>query len=973
VRPSPLLDGERTRITSLNDEFLNRGETETASSADSREAGTTTACPSGQAVRVSPWRILSGVRVRWIVIAVLTLAAVGVAVRLRSEPVRALRRQAPDLPATMAEHLVQDDDDAFGRFAIGMGFTDFREGYFVLGRSIDYGSPDGYVRTSAALAPYRRRLAVAMTEHYSCPDYLRDLEFTAKLPPKKAIALRIQILEAQRIGRDSSLDTRERIRRYEAALEQFRSFGYTRGIVLTENDLATEVIRLGRSDEHLAHLRRAVVTATDLGETYLKCQYLGSLGVTYQGLGVIDSMHACFDTALTIARRCRFPDQFPRILFFQAGYQIDQGRLAAATEMILEGQRQCREMGGGGLELRFVVDAMDHFADLGCWEIVERLLLRCPVLIRDLEGTSARRPYETYRFAAERNQIGVHLARGRTEEAYALFIQLEGATRRPASTNYGELLDDVTEGLVESGRTVDALPWIEKGLAYCDSFHLPEYGTPLALRLAQAHYSTGSPDSARAALQDFDRRIAPEQNGDLRIARDVLDARLLEREGDRTLARARLDRAMAALRHRARTLDAGPQGYLALSAHQDLREALHGMFASAADGYQFELAWRSLFTELGRGNEAVTTRPARQTRLPIGALHCVYRFGPGAIVRWTATASGISRDTLDMTTADCGREIDTILDALGKGELDPASHVRLHRLAQALLPAQAMRGDSGAAVGTFLITPDGPLTRLPFELLNLSATGFEPLAQRWDVAYGDRPARSRVSPSGSPAILADPLPTAAMRRNVAPAALAEARAEAESVRRAWPGARLFEGAAATKPAVLASWRDASRIHVAAHLMRNPEIPFIAYFPMAQSTPDAPADDGYLEMADIRATDLRGCELVVLSACASGAPYVASGNRLGPSMGDAFLDAGAGAVVQTFWPVADADARRFVERFIATWKPGSDPVAALADARRAALRAGEPPRVWAAWSIHLAGAPWSRPAAPTLTSSLAPVP
>ena len=127
------------------------------------------------------------------------------------------------------------------------------------------------------------------------------------------------------------------------------------------------------------------------------------------------------------------------------------------------------------------------------------------------------------------------------------------------------------------------------------------------------------------------------------------------------------------------------------------------------------------------------------------------------------------------------------------------------------------------------------------------------------------------------------------------------------------------------------------------------------------------------MADVRSADLSGCELVILSACASGAPYLASDRRLGPSMGEAFLDAGAWAVIQTSWPVADRDARRFVERFVSIWKPGSDPVAALADTRRQFIQDGESPRVWAAWSIHLAGAPWPRPATSTPISSLARVP
>ena len=899
-----------------------------------------------------------GVRARWVFLT-LGLFAAGAALWLRFEPVRALRRLAPTLSPAMAEHLVRGGDDTgFSRFALEVGVTELRESFFAIGRSIDYSSPEAYVRTAHAVEPYRRRLAVAMAELYFCPDYLRDLEFRANLPPERAIALRELIAQESQIGSNRALSPTERIRRYEALLEQFRAFGYMRGVVLVEERLAAELPRLGRSEETLLHLRRAVAAARALGETFLMCGLLGTLGVAYHSHGHIDSMHACFDEALAIARRSRFPDQFSRILEFQAGYQIERGRLAVATDMIIEAQRQCREMGGGGLEIRFVAGAMDHFAELGCWEIVERLLEHCPVLIRDLEGSSSRGMYEVYRLSAERTRIGLHLARGSIAEAIKLMKETEQRYRAPSNPPYAALLEKVSGRLIEAGRPLDALPWIETGLAYCDSFHLPEYGTPLALRLAQARFANNALASARAALQDFDRRTAADRSGDHLVARDVLDARLLVHEGNPVGARDRLDRAVAVLRKKARTLDAGPQGYLALSAHNDLRDAKHQMLARAADGYRFELEWRSLFTELGRGHEIGAIGLVAPSRPPDGAYHCVYRFGSHAIMRWTSTSQGVTHDTLDIPAADCRREIAGILEGISRRGLAPAFHARLHRLGRALLPATVLSGGSGMANRTLLITPDGPLRQLPFELLNLSATGFEPLMQRWDVAYGDRPGRRVPRRSGPAVILADPLPAPELRRTIAPGTLREARVEAESVRRAWPGSRFFEGPGAIKPAVLASWREASRIHVAAHLMRDPEIPFLAYFPMAKSAPDAPADDSYLEMADIRATDLSGCELVVLSACASGAPYVASGNRIGPSMGDAFLDAGAHAVIQTLWPVEDAEARRFVERFVKTWKPGNDPVAALAAARRAAQGDGEPPWVWGAWSIHLAGAPWS---------------
>jgi len=197
------------------------------------------------------------------------------------------------------------------------------------------------------------------------------------------------------------------------------------------------------------------------------------------------------------------------------------------------------------------------------------------------------------------------------------------------------------------------------------------------------------------------------------------------------LARGRLDRALTALRHRARALDAGPQGYLSLSAHDDLRDAMHGMLASAADGYRFELEWRSLFTELGRGSEAASIRPVRPTHPPAGTLHCVYRFGPRAIVRWTSTPSGVSRDTLDLPSTDCRSEIAAILDEISKQDLSPASHARLHRLAvaggevvegdrqiaglgqaQAGVGADVAGGDLGVTAGTGGIR-DGSDVRVP--------------------------------------------------------------------------------------------------------------------------------------------------------------------------------------------------------------------------------------------------------------------
>jgi CHAT domain-containing protein len=129
------------------------------------------------------------------------------------------------------------------------------------------------------------------------------------------------------------------------------------------------------------------------------------------------------------------------------------------------------------------------------------------------------------------------------------------------------------------------------------------------------------------------------------------------------------------------------------------------------------------------------------------------------------------------------------------------------------------------------------------------------------------------------------------------------------------------------------------------------VPYIAFVPMATAASGRDAD-AYLELADILGADLSGCELVVLSSCASGAPYV-EGHVASPSLGDAFVDAGARAVVGTFWSVRDDAAARVMREFARAYRGrGADAVTALCAARRRLLEEGVSPHEWAAYAITL---------------------
>jgi CHAT domain-containing protein len=271
--------------------------------------------------------------------------------------------------------------------------------------------------------------------------------------------------------------------------------------------------------------------------------------------------------------------------------------------------------------------------------------------------------------------------------------------------------------------------------------------------------------------------------------------------------------------------------------------------------------------------------------------------------------------------------------------------VRLHRLAAS--PAKA--GDLArrfaanpddpqiaTALGDLLLPPgtlppagstlhvaaDGGLGRIPFAALRLSELGGRCLLEDHSVAYipgvsalaeiGARPGRSL----GAPVVLADP-------RGDLPAARAEAGEVAARL-----GCPVRTGGAATARA-LAAAADARVLHLATHTGLGPGGPWLALA------------DRRLTASAVLAGRLRP-RLAVLATCASAAP--ASQGTWG-SLGSAFLAAGSEAVLASLWSVEDRTAREVVLRFYAEGGT-DDPVAALARAQRAFLRAGRPPSFWA---------------------------
>jgi CHAT domain-containing protein/lipopolysaccharide biosynthesis regulator YciM len=117
------------------------------------------------------------------------------------------------------------------------------------------------------------------------------------------------------------------------------------------------------------------------------------------------------------------------------------------------------------------------------------------------------------------------------------------------------------------------------------------------------------------------------------------------------------------------------------------------------------------------------------------------------------------------------------------------------------------------------------------------------------------------------------------------------------------------------------------------LGRNPQL----LCGLALSGANTDTDAGLLSAAEVARLDLRGCELVVLSACDTGlGKFAGSEGMLG--LQRAFLSAGAGATLCTLWSISDAATSVLMEQFYSNlWQKKTSRLEALRQAQITVLR------------------------------------
>lgn len=876
-----------------------------------------------------------------------------------------LLRLAPGLDPDIASHLARDDPKHFHRYAGELARGTLGLAYWSLRTAPPITSIEEFLRVETALAPYTQQIIDALSADSRIQTERRAHEAYRRRSAPERMAVVGLLLEIGVAGTATApteahaaelLQLIERCKPYSDIINVGDLYGLYAGMLT----------RLRRSDEIFHWLNLGVEATLEFQDYTMACQILGTLGVHYSAIGDTPAMRCAWDSALAYARRIDSWHE-ARILTFYARYYRARGQLAIARDLVREAQDRCRELGAAEYELRFTLDGLHFFSSLGCWEVVGRGLPRA-----EMTYAEARPRLSSGDAENEETRLNVIRARyagaiGRCSEARDLALgiadRVEGWSLGPARAAVSRLA--AVKALTDCGDIADARRLLEVGLEECIRAPVAEFVDDYGIALAAAVLASGEPDLAAELLARY-----PTADGmQLAVRHEVLALQVSMLQGDRALIFDRLRAALLQLAALETKTGSSAEGYFLLAANDDLRRAGHELFDhSPKAGYGFEMWWRTpskrrtpppvseaaFVAELVADAERVVTTLAARD-----AIHCVFDVRDDEIVRFTASGEGIVMDRIDYEKEDLRSRVSRVRSALSEppsngGRTDPARSGDLRRLAETLLPA-SIRGSDPARL--LLVTANDCLAGLPFETLDVGTKGYSPLAATTDFAWVRYWNTAEVTPGDSALVVYEPLYPARLRRrhSVLNESLPSSALEAAHVVQLLPRSTALRGAEATKRNFVDRWQRARVVYITGHFVQDPELPYMMFIPMSED-PERHADAAYLEIADVRSADLSRCRLVVLSGCASGAPYV-NGPFAAPSLADVFADAGAGAVVSTSWAVRDDAAAHFMREFVRNYEAGeNDPIGALGRARRAIAAEKIDPHFWAGFAVTISRLP-----------------
>src|SRR6185436_7227492 len=128
--------------------------------------------------------------------------------------------------------------------------------------------------------------------------------------------------------------------------------------------------------------------------------------------------------------------------------------------------------------------------------------------------------------------------------------------------------------------------------------------------------------------------------------------------------------------------------------------------------------------------------------------------------------------------------------------------------------------------------------------------GYRPLLSQCDMAYVLFDRLTLESSRGPAIIVSEPTypPDLARRYSILTEALPFGTKEAVSFGRSFPNTVSFSGLSATKGNLFNAWSQAQALYFACHVIRDPEVPYIMFLPLASDSAESD-EANYLDITD----------------------------------------------------------------------------------------------------------------------------
>lgn len=791
----------------------------------------------------------------------------------------------PDCDPQMLHHLESSPPEELHRFLRDSGY---RFATWHVGNLIRFpleGPPPPHLEERLALAA---RIGEALRHSHGVEAIHDQHQVLRKLGPEGA-------LEAMRLSRSRSLKAQNtelpmaaRHQAIEEAIAFAEDAGLRRQILSFRMMMANLLAEQGVFDEQFELRESCLELARELGDPYLAAQLLGELGYMEIQRGNESRGVALYYDSLHLAQRHYLYEKEARIWNFLAAGALAEGDLGQGLLYQHQALEAARQGTRADAELLVLDRRLKLLEELGAEDALRRLSQRGRLLRGERDWGIGLGGNADYQFAVlDAPECLRLLRRGHRDEAQRLLESTCKVLRESGKQDHAAGLRlQFAELALAAGESGLAGSQAQAGLKTVQSMAAP----PPAL-LSEGHLLAGELAATRGDAPALREALATvhrlwldsgEWPGEHRIREAELVVRLAQLEG--TPAGPAIDHALHAVEAYLQGLGTHALDYARLEALESLRDRLCRLAPGDALRYDFEMAWRTLPRRMG-------TPPRRWDVAPDAATvlrNWVAAQGPPAgamLAGFSMVVPGVVHDLYRVTA-------DSLLHWRWQdgGILHTARVRPLGDDAATWDPATLEPDAAGASLR--LVTPDGPLRSLPFARLDPGT----PILYARSLLPCDHPDGS------SALVVADPQPAGDLLRRIPSLAdLPAADLEVAAVRDRFPDATVLRGPDATKRGILGAWEGRTLIHLAAHVVADPEIPAVQFVPLSPGP--GPGLSPNLSVGDVRSAELDACRLLVLSACRSGG-FAAGGPSLLPTPADAALDAGVHAVVSTFGPVED---------------------------------------------------------------------